>query len=252
MNFKIKNLFKKKQLVFTTTPYGFKFKGPDFLNYKNFELSEQKFVNSQLHAFGAVINIGANIGFYTCLALHFGKSVLAFEPLPSNFQSLLENISANGWQTHCRAYQCALGVGTNIVEMFGEGTGASLVQGWAGGSKIVTRVPQFSLNDFSELITEPSLFVVDVEGSEQSLLMGATKILQQELNHTWLIEISINEHQPVGITINPHLESTFALFNSFGYNAHFMCGDLISQTLVAQWQRNENLPSTHNFVFRKN
>lgn len=249
---KIKRCFiKNKPITSQITPHGFTFKGPSFLNYKTFECEEQAFISKEIPKFEGVVNIGANIGFHTCLALHHKKAVIAYEPIPKNCELLLENIATNGWHNQCRVYQCALGREARLVEIFGEGTGASLIPGWAGGSNLVTRVPQYPLNDFIGLIDSPRLFIVDVEGFEFPLLQGGEKILQQDFPHTWLIEISINQHQPAGTTVNPNTEKTFKLMKSFGYNAFYMSGEPIDDALVADWQNNIKTPNTHNFVFRK-
>ena len=249
---KIKSCFiKKNPLPVHKTPHGFSFRGPEFLNYHSFECEEQSFVVQELPAHKMVVNIGANIGFYACLALHFKKSVIAYEPIPKNCELLLENVAVNGWQDQCRVYQCALGRDARVVEIFGEGTGASLILGWAGGSNLVTRVPQYPLNDFIGLINEACLFIVDVEGFEFPLLQGAEKILQQEYAHTWLIEISINQHQPTGVLVNPDAEKTFKLMKSFGYSASYISGEPIPDALIADWQNNRCIPNSHNFVFSK-
>ena len=44
------------------------------------------------------VDIGANIGFYSCLARQMGKPVVAVEPLATNVALLLGNLCANGWQ----------------------------------------------------------------------------------------------------------------------------------------------------------
>ena len=46
---------------------------------------------------------------------------------------------------------------------------------------------------------------MDIEGAEKYMLEGGQKLLDLKLKPIWLIEISINEHQPKGVTINPDL-----------------------------------------------
>lgn len=246
-----KFLNKNKKYITKKTDYGFLFKGPPFLVYENFELDEQRFIVEKFQEFDFVVNIGANVGFYACLALSFGKSVIAFEPIRENFEILVANILANQWQNKCRVFQSAIGEKVDIIQMFGEGTGASKIIGWAGGSSIIHNAPQFPLDDFSGIIANPSLFIVDVEGAEYEMLSGARSILSQDCSHTWLIEISINEHQPAGQAINPLVEKTFSLMESNGYRASFLSGAPISQSQVRDWQAGRNIPSLHNFVFEK-
>lgn len=57
----------------------------DFYRVRNISLDGQ-----------TVIDVGANIGDSSLLFASKGASVYAFEPVPSTFQSLLENITVNG------------------------------------------------------------------------------------------------------------------------------------------------------------
>ena len=44
------------------------------------------------------VNVGANIGYYTCLAAHMGITTYAVEPLPSNIRLLEKNIIQNDFE----------------------------------------------------------------------------------------------------------------------------------------------------------
>ena len=51
-----------------------------------------------------VIDVGANVGVYSCLAAQAGRVVMATEPLPINVSLLLRNLQANAY----RAQVCQL------------------------------------------------------------------------------------------------------------------------------------------------
>jgi hypothetical protein len=61
--------------------------------------------------------------------------------------------------------------------------------------------------------------IVDIEGAERRMLDGASSLLGMSPKPVWMVEISIGEHQPKGVTINPDLFSTFELFWRNGYEA---------------------------------
>jgi hypothetical protein len=96
------------------------------------------------------------------------------------------------------------------------------VKGWAGiPESYVTHVPVLTLDRLLQgrLSGQRALILVDVEGAEHSMLQGSSRVLQQHPRPTWMVEISITEHQPAGTKVNPHLLSTFDVFFVAGYQA---------------------------------
>ena len=61
-----------------------------------------------------MIDVGANIGFYAVAMGHYLRSrgasgkVIAFEPLPANYQRLLENLSLNDLDGYCVTHNVGL------------------------------------------------------------------------------------------------------------------------------------------------
>jgi len=51
-----------------------------------------------------LVNVGANTGYYCCLALDRNKYVIAFEPINLNVKYLLRNIKANNWDDRIEVY----------------------------------------------------------------------------------------------------------------------------------------------------
>ena len=114
------------------TPLGFKFIGNRSMQEGKFEPEETKIVKKLIPHVDVVINVGANIGYYSCIALSHGKYVVAFEPINLNYRYLLKNIRANNWESQIEVFPLALSNKVGIVEIYGGETGASLVKGWAG------------------------------------------------------------------------------------------------------------------------
>jgi FkbM family methyltransferase len=184
-----------------------------------------------------------------------GKSVIAVEPNTRNLHYLLKNIKNNGWEKSAEVFPVGMGSGADILQMWGGGTGASLVKGWAKiPESYVTQVPILSLDRVlgDTLHGKRALILVDIEGGEFMMLQGAMKTLNNEPRPLWLIEISSSEHQPAGVTMNPRFAETFSLFFEHGYQA-FTADAAAEEVTPAKVQEvvtgNRKLGS-HNFVFR--
>jgi len=204
------------------TPFGFKFCGNRSMEQGIFEMEEVRVVEKILPFTDVFINIGANIGFYCCIAQRYGKYTVAFEPMESNLKYLYKNLVSNGWDKDVEVYPVALGNRSGLITIYGMGTGASLVKGWAGVSKdFQTVVPVFPLDLLlgNRFDGKQCFFVVDIEGAEDSMLEGAQKFLQLQPKPVWMVEISITDHWPEGIKINPQLLETFQKFWDTGYEA---------------------------------
>jgi hypothetical protein len=77
----------------TRTPQGLFLSGNRDMEVATFEVFECKVVKVLLPWVDAVVNVGANIGYYVCLARSSGKPVVAFEPIGANMRFL----SRFGW-----------------------------------------------------------------------------------------------------------------------------------------------------------
>lgn len=237
------------------TPWGFTLAGHAAMASGTFEPQETRLVRDLLQDVDVLVNVGANVGYYCCHALSLGKPVTAVEPIRRNLHYLLKNIRNNGWATQAQVFPVALGRDTNILEMWGGGTGASLVKGWASiPLSYKTQVPVLSLDRVlgNTLYGKRLLILVDIEGAELMMLQGATQILVNEPRPIWMVEISTTEHQPAGTPINPNFAQTFEIFFSQGYRA--FTADELSQEVtwetVTKVVAGHHQLKTHNFVFR--
>jgi FkbM family methyltransferase len=237
------------------TPLGFKFAGSAVMARGEFEPDEAALVSRILPEVDLFINVGANVGYYCCLALKHGVSTIAFEPMAGNLHYLYRNIQANGWSERVEIFPVALSARSGLTSIYGEGTGASLIRGWAGTpSHYHTIVPTNTLDILlaGRIDGRRSLILVDVEGAEYDVLTGATEVLNARPKPIWLVEISIDRHQPNGARIAPNLRSTFARFWQAGYEA--VTADrrlrpVAKLDLDAMEQEQRNTVGTHNFLF---
>jgi FkbM family methyltransferase len=239
------------------TPLGFVMQGNALMQSGAFEPMETELVQRLLRDVDTLVNVGANIGYYACIALQQGKSVIAFEPMPGNLHHLLCNLRHNGWERRAEVFPMALSDQSGIIDIYGGGTGASLVRGWANQPE--QYVTQVSVNTAEQVLGnrlggKRCLILVDVEGSENRFLAGASNLLRLEPSPTWLVEITIGEHLPRGVTVNPDLLSTFDKFFLAGYSA-WAIG--VSTRLVAREEvvavatTGRDTLGTHNFVFSR-
>lgn len=204
------------------TGMGFKLIGNKEMESGQFEPGETKVFIEHIDGCDVLINIGANIGYYCCIALSLGKYVVAFEPIVSNVRCLLRNIKENGFDNNIEIYPVAVGDKTGVIEIYGRGTGASIVKGWAGMSeRSSSLVPCLMIDTVlgNKFDGKRCLIVVDIEGAEEAMLEGASSLLKMEPKPVWLMEISVQANQPRGRNINPHLLSIFERFWSRGYEA---------------------------------
>jgi FkbM family methyltransferase len=236
------------------TPWGFTLAGNDAMANGTYETEETKLVRELAARVDIFVNIGANVGYYCCHALSLGKQVIAVEPIARNLHYLLKNISNNGWSSRAQVFPVALGRGTDILKIFGRGTGASLIKGWADiPQSYFTLVPVLSLDRIlgGELQEKRALILVDIEGAEPMMLQGATQTLEHAPRPIWMVEICTTENQPTGTAINPNVWQTFEMFFSRGYRA-WTADDQkaeVTSDLAKSIARYRREVQTQNFLF---
>lgn len=209
------------------TPLGFRLRAgyhPAYRLMQNgtFEREETEILSKLIPTADRFVDVGANLGYYTCLACSLGKEVIAFEPQSRNVGCLMENLAANGWSERVRINPVALTEHPGILTLYGaSGPSASLVRSWAGYSPRYHRLVPTSTLDLSLLQTSDSetlIIKIDVEGAEFQVLKGALATLDRKSRPTWLIEICHHEYHPEGK--NPDFESIFSLFFARGYKVY--------------------------------
>ena len=254
--YKIWKYHKSYNMQAVMTPLGFKFSGNRSMQDGSFEPEETKLFQSLIDKFDVFVNVGANIGYYCCIALKESKEIIAFEPVNTNMQILLKNIHINsGKERKISVFPVALSNTNGFVEIYGEGTGASLISGWAENDYDTGHlVPKFRLDYLiaDKLKGRRVLILVDIEGAEKYMLQGADNILNQDPKPIWIIEISINECQPKHIAINPNLLSTFKLFWEAGYVCRTADKErklIMEDKIVKIVETGVNSLACHNFLF---
>ena len=89
-------LFRSK--IEVSTPFGYKMVTRNYIANRmmlkgTFEQEELDIINSHLNSSEVFVDVGANIGYYTCIARSLGKYVVAFEPQVQNLECLYANLN---------------------------------------------------------------------------------------------------------------------------------------------------------------
>lgn len=202
----------------TVLPFGFQLMGNSSMQDGTFEPEETDLFRSLLANTDVFIDVGANIGYYTCLALSMGKQVVAVEPLHQNVRLLYRNLQINGWDA-AEVYPIGIAARPGLAQLYGRDTGASIMKGWNGIPSALRQT--ISLNTLDNIIgnrfsSKAITIKVDVEGAELDLLRGANNILNRSPKPLWVMEVSLSEHRKM---INPFFHSVFELFWANGYDA---------------------------------
>jgi FkbM family methyltransferase len=224
------------------------------------EMARESFESDQVSAFlecikshDIVLDIGANIGFYSCLASSHGKHVLAFEPAERNLRFLLRNLWENEFRC-VEVFPMGLGAEQGLCPIYGFGGISSFIPGWAQARKSrFSVVPVATLDRVigTSFQNERLLIKMDVEGFEFEVLKGASEVLRKNPRPTWLIEIMLrNPLIPSGV--NPRFRDTFELLWSNGYQCRRLdrCGSPVTKDDVTRWHTDGFVEGdTGNFLF---
>ena len=250
---KLRDELKFARRRYRKTPAGFLFYGHKQMETGNFEKEETAVFTKLFSSAEVFVDVGANIGYFTCLACQKGLKVFSFEPINDNLKYLYENLRKNGWQKQVEVFPMGVSDKPDLVEIFGEGTGASLLEGWAGVSSLMKQTISVSSLDFllgDRLAGKKAVIKMDVEGAEYQALCGASKLLGLSPRPMWLVEITLAEHRQGAK--NPNFQATFELFWKHGYEAYSIGSSpchITREKLVDYLSTGNNIGFETNFLF---
>jgi FkbM family methyltransferase len=232
-------------------PEGFRFVSPRSMQTGEFESTEIEIIKEKLGQADLLVDIGANVGLYTCIARSLGKHVIAIEPHAQNLRLLYRNLEENGWHD-VEVWPIGVGDASGTVTMYGGGTGASIIRGWAGIPESWKQT--IAVHTLDNLVgarfpDKRIVIKVDVEGGEYAVLQGALNTIKRTIKPTWLVEITLTLHHP---DVNRRFMQSFDIFWSNGYEAR--TGDearrLVTRSDVERWVNNGKCDfGTHNWLF---
>lgn len=165
-----------------------------------------------------VVDIGANIGYYSLVAAAKARAgkVFAFEPHRGSFRQLQDNIQLNGL-TNIEPVPFAVTRSAGTTSLFlapADNSGMTSLQRGGGPDWNTQPITTLSLDTWAEErnINRIDLIKMDIEGSELEALNGMTTVLQQK-RPAILIEIA-------DVLLRRHggcKEDVYALMKKFGY-----------------------------------
>ena len=159
-----------------------------------------------------VIDVGANIGYFTLLASTLvgqkGK-VWAIEPEPNNFKNLVENVQLNQFHSPKASFQNIITIkkaisdhnGTAKLYVSKEESGEhSLLQ----GRPHIKNTIDVQLTTLDNLLPPPAtinLLKTDTEGNEFNILLGAKNLISHSpliviISEFWIPGIEASGHTP--------------------------------------------------------
>jgi FkbM family methyltransferase len=238
---------------FKQTSYGFRLAGSPAMTEDGFEICMVSALLSGLETHDVVVDIGANVGFYSCLASSRGKHVLAFEPSERNLRFLFRNLWENEFR-NVEVFPLGLGTRCGLSAIYGFGGISSFVPGWAQAEKArFSVVPVTTLDSIigTRFEGQRLLIKMDVEGFELDVLGGASAILSMQPHPTWLVEILLRDAVVPG-GVNPRFRDVFEVFRSKGYQCRKLDQGQtpVSEKDVERWQAQEFVEDgTTNFLF---
>lgn len=245
--------FEKRCSMNPTQLHGLTYYG-DPVNLKTiWEEQEIKLVNKLIPEVDYMINIGANIGYYSCFVASKGIRSIAVEPLRRNLKYLYQNIEINNLEDLIEVYPLALSNKTGLCHIYGRGGLASLIKGWYGqpiNQYEVVPVTTFDKLFSTRFFGKRLLIIMDVEGNEFSILQESQNYLKMNPKPIWLMEIAIYPLINNKQTLNKDVFATFSYLYSNGYRAWW-----ISDTLMEISKNHlDEFVSTHrertlNFIF---
>ena len=154
------------------------------------EEKETNLVKSQIKEGEIIVDIGANIGYYTLLfAKLVGASgnVFAFEPEPYNFQLLQKNVKANSYQNVTIEKKAILDKnGKTNLYLSKSNVGSHSIFPRTKNHQTCIEVETITLDDYFNNKTgkKISFVKIDAECSEPAVLRGMTSILtNKNLKH---------------------------------------------------------------------
>ena len=155
------------------------------------EFEDMGYVLHILNQDDIFIDIGANVGSYTILSCKVKRAKgICFEPVPSTFSKLRDNLKINNLLNHVKAYN--IGIAEKEGELFfttNQDVTNHLVIAPEVSSDNIVKTKVVSLDTVLKDI-HPTMIKIDVEGFETLVVAGALETLKKTSLHSIIIELN--------------------------------------------------------------
>lgn len=202
-----------------------------------------------------VLDIGANIGYYTLLFAKLvgekGK-VFAFEPHPENFSLLKKNIETNGYKNVLLEQKVVSNCSTEKMRLYLDKTKASTKHGIYKSeycSDQYIEVKSLKLNDYFNNFNQKINFIkMDIEGAEFHALQGMLTLLQNNPCIKIITEFSPSHLKKMNLVP----EEFINLFIKHGFRVYHINEDKKEIKLFDINRLNEYIPKKHRGIINTN
>lgn len=183
---------------------------PQLIVYRQWEPDLTSYFCSQLHSNTVFVDVGANFGYFTCLAgAKIGNSgagkVIAIEPNPALFKLLKANSTINWSMCDISLHACALGAQSGQVDLWiPEDRAANASLSNAPGMNSV-KVMLKTLDSLVGDVPNVDILKIDVEGHEAAVLLGAEQMIARSRDIRVVMEWSQSQMKEAGTTIDDML-----------------------------------------------
>lgn len=198
------------------------------------------------------VDVGAHVGYFTCIACAAGTPTIAIEPCAANLAVLYRNLALNKLST-VEVFPLGLGARPGIVPIYGYSDVASLLPTWSSSARTRTGIVAVSTLDIllgGRFPRQKLLIKVDVEGVEFEVFAGAEQTLKRDPKPVWIVEILYRNSMTDAI--NENFAETFKIFWRAGYDSFWINKALrpISPGDIAGWNTHAKPELGGDFLFR--
>jgi FkbM family methyltransferase len=158
----------------------------EILNFGEYEPEESHVIRRIAEKMGTMLDIGANIGWYSLMASKINPKckIYSFEPIPTTYSRLIQNFALNSIEAlQCYNYGFSNEPGSFPFYFYPEGSGNASMQNLAGrqDANIVNCELRTLDSTLGWLPSNNSIDFIkcDVEGNELFVLKGGLKLLRQ-------------------------------------------------------------------------
>lgn len=182
-----------------------------------YEPFETEIVKTEIRKGDIVLDIGANIGYYTLIFANLvgpeGK-VFAFEPDPGNFALLEKNVEANGYHNVILVNKAVSNKNGKIKLYLSDDIGDHRIYDSGDGRKSV-EIEAIRLDDyFKQGNSRVNFIKMDIQGAEWEAIQGMNLLLQKNKDLKVITEFSpkllrisgIRPEDYLGLLINHDLK----------------------------------------------
>jgi FkbM family methyltransferase len=154
------------------------------------EFADMAYLLHALRSEELFVDVGANVGAYTVLACAgIGARGYAFEPVPSTYQRLLDNVRLNHLEGRVKCLNQGVGTHAQGVEFTSDADTTNHVLAPGERSANAVRVEIVPLDEALRG-EQPAMLKIDVEGYETAVLMGADQTLRCPSLHSIIVELN--------------------------------------------------------------